>query len=247
MWTPVRRKSVSDEVFDQLKERIVRGEVEPGAALPSERTLAEMLGVNRGALREALKRLEQARLVSIQHGGTTRVENFMETGGLDLLGGSALHHRRGLDTGVARSVIEMRSVLAPDIARLAALRADASAKAELKAIAADMRASAGKTRDLQLLAMQFWGTAVSAGGNVAYRLAYNTLHRTYEKIFDLLTDVLATELEDVDAYAAIAAAVDKGDTSEAERRARALIDKGADGIKQLLEALSAHETKEEGK
>jgi DNA-binding FadR family transcriptional regulator len=238
VFTPVRRRSVSDEVFDQLKERIVRGEVLPGAALPPERTLAEMLGVNRGALREALKRLEQARLVSIQHGGTTRVANFMETAGLDLLAEMLFAEGGGLDVGVARSIMEMRSAIAPDIARLAALRGSDEARAAIVEVTDEMEAYAGDTRGLQLLAMQFWATAVAASGNVAYKLAYNTLRRTYEKIFDLLTDVFATEVEDIEAHAAIAHAIRRRDTREAERRTQALIQKGADRIDALLNALS---------
>ena len=42
--------------------RILEGKLEAGSALPSERFLAEEFGVNRHAVREALKRLEQAGL-----------------------------------------------------------------------------------------------------------------------------------------------------------------------------------------
>ena len=85
MFKPVEKKSLADAVFEQLREEIVTGRMEPGEALPAERMLSDMLGVNRGAVREALKRLEQARLVTIQQGGSTRVLDFKETAGTDLL------------------------------------------------------------------------------------------------------------------------------------------------------------------
>src|SRR5688572_32426933 len=95
---PIQRRSLSDEVFEQLKNQILQGAFGVGTPLPSERKLCEMLGVNRGALREALKRLEQARLVSIQHGGTTKVANFMKTAGLDLLSTLLFKEEGKIDT-----------------------------------------------------------------------------------------------------------------------------------------------------
>ena len=53
--------------------------------MPSERTLAEELGVNRHAVREALKRLQQAGLIRIAQGGATRVLDWRQSGGLEVL------------------------------------------------------------------------------------------------------------------------------------------------------------------
>ena len=61
MFKPIERKSLADSVYEQLRDAIVGGEFPAGSSLPSERQLREQLGVNRGALREALKRLEEAR------------------------------------------------------------------------------------------------------------------------------------------------------------------------------------------
>ncbi|MFY0537298.1 GntR family transcriptional regulator [Nannocystis pusilla] len=45
---PVARKSLSDAVFEQLSQEIVHGRMRPGAPLPSERALCDVLRVNRG-------------------------------------------------------------------------------------------------------------------------------------------------------------------------------------------------------
>lgn len=238
MLDPVRRRSLSDAVFEQLRDRIVGGEMRPGSALPSERSLCEMLGVNRGALREALKRLEQAKLVSIHHGGATKVADFVRTGGLDLLTELLFNRAGGVDTRVARSVIEMRSALAPDIARRAAQRAPAEVKDRLLATVSQMEAAGGDLPSLQRLAMTFWDGAVEGSDNLAYRLAFNTLSRSYEKLFDLLTRILAAELEDVSAYQRIAAAIRDADADAAEAEARALTRKGEAGLLDALRLLS---------
>ena len=66
---PVTRRSVPDEVFDQVLAEVVDGGIEAGEALPSERALAEVLGVSRPAVREALQRMAQTRLVEVRQGG----------------------------------------------------------------------------------------------------------------------------------------------------------------------------------
>src|SRR3989337_1285403 len=104
---PVTRRSVSDQVFDQVLDEVVDGSLAAGEQLPSERQLAEVLGVSRPAVREALQRMAQTRLVEVRHGGATTVRDFRRAAGLDLL--PRLLVRRGaLDLGVARSVLEAR-------------------------------------------------------------------------------------------------------------------------------------------
>jgi GntR family transcriptional repressor for pyruvate dehydrogenase complex len=56
----IQKTSISEQVFVQLRERILKKVLPVGADLPSERELSETLGVNRGAVREAIKRLQQA-------------------------------------------------------------------------------------------------------------------------------------------------------------------------------------------
>src|SRR5512139_4292250 len=96
---PVARRLVPDEVFDQILSDVVDGELAPGEALPSERRLAEVLGVSRPAVREALQRMAQTRLVEVRHGGSTTVRDFRRHAGLDLLP-RLLVRRGGLDAAV---------------------------------------------------------------------------------------------------------------------------------------------------
>lgn len=67
---PVKKRRLSDDVAGQVRARIVSGELRPGDKLPSERELADQFAVSRGAVREALRTLELAGVVNIQHGVT---------------------------------------------------------------------------------------------------------------------------------------------------------------------------------
>lgn len=118
---PVTRRSVPEEVFEQIATDVLTGEMPPGEALPSERRLAELLGVSRPAVREALKRLSAAGLVEVRQGDVTTVRDFRRHAGLDLL--PRLLFRNGeLDISVVRSILEARLRNFPKVAELAAER-----------------------------------------------------------------------------------------------------------------------------
>ena len=234
---PIVRRSVADEVFDQLSGEIVRGELGPGTALPSERRLCEIFGVNRGAVREALQRLAQAGLIAVRHGGATRVLDFRQDGGLDLLA-RLLYRRDGsVDLGVARSALEMRESLAPEIARRCALRATPELVAELEEVAAGIGADT-ELPALQELDLRFWDVLVRGSANIAYRLAYNTLRRAYDPIRGLLAAVMADELRDQAGHARVVEAVRGGDGEAARDAAAALV---AHGNRRMLTALESWE------
>ena len=231
---PIQKQSVSDAVFDQLRDRILHGDLVAGERLPAERILCEALGVNRSAVREALKRLEQARLVSVRHGGSSRVLDYRAAAGLDLLPDLLITATGGVDVDVVRSVVEMRSAIAPDIARLASARGEAGVANRLDAIVASMSADADRLDRLQDLAAEFWSELVAASDNVAYRLAYNSLRETYDRSRALLAEPLRAELSATDRYAALAAAVRAHDDDSAESLARELVHRGEAGIKSAL-------------
>src|SRR5882757_6772266 len=118
---PVNRRSVPEDVFEQIVAEVLSGDMAPGAALPSERRLAEVLGVSRPAVREAIKRLTEAGLVEVRQGDATTVRDFRRHAGLDLL--PRLLIRAGeIDVAVVRSILETRMHNGPKVAELAARR-----------------------------------------------------------------------------------------------------------------------------
>ena len=57
MFDKVVKSTVPGQVIEQIKELLVKGELKRGDRLPPERQLADMLGVSRPSLREALRAL----------------------------------------------------------------------------------------------------------------------------------------------------------------------------------------------
>src|SRR3546814_7247084 len=168
MFQVISKRSVSDEVFDQLCNRIVSRELKAGEDLPSERLLSEMLGVSRNAVREAIKRLQQARLVEVKHGGTTTVLDYRIEAGADLLP-SLLFNREGqIQVDVARSIVRMRQVLSQEIAADAAVHGEGAKAARLDTIVDGMIVAVAPA-ELQRLAFHFWAVLVYGSGTIAYR------------------------------------------------------------------------------
>ncbi len=63
------RQTLSEQVFNELKEAIIAGDILQGAKI-TEDELAKKYGISRGPLREALRRLESIRLlVRVPHAG----------------------------------------------------------------------------------------------------------------------------------------------------------------------------------
>ena len=73
-----------EEIADELTEEILRGQYRVGERLPSERDLSARFEANRGAVREAIKKLEQLRLADVQPGGARVLP--VEESSLDVLG-----------------------------------------------------------------------------------------------------------------------------------------------------------------
>jgi len=215
---PVARRLVPDEVFDQILSEVVDGEIGPGESLPSERRLAEVLGVSRPAVREALQRMAQARLVEVRHGGATTVREFRRSAGLDLLP-RLLVRNDELDVSVARSILEARLAIAPEVAALAAERGGEELHRALDEAITTLEADADPVAR-QRAALTFWDHVVDGADSVVFRLMFNSLRAAYEPALDALAVLMEAEVSQVDAYRKVRAAVVAHD-AEAARAATA--------------------------
>ena len=203
---PAPRTPLSASIFVRLRDGILGGRPAAGEPLPSERVLAEELGCNRHAVREAVKRLQQAGLVAVSHGGATRVLDWRATGGLDLLAQLPLSAPGAApDPALLRSILELRLCVGVDAARRCAERAPAEVVAALHA-AAEAQAGAGP-ETAPLLYARLWNHVIDGAGNIAYRLAYNSLLAGLDPDSDASRALFTAEACDDDAVAALVAAI----------------------------------------
>ena len=232
---PVNRRSVPEDVFEQIVTEVLSGEMQPGQTLPSERRLAEVLGVSRPAVREALKRLTAAGLVEVRHGDSTTVRDYRRHAGLDLL--PRLLMRSGdLDVTVVRSILETRLHNGPKVAELAAQRCGPEL-AGLLDDALQRLADEDDPVEQQRHALTFWDHVVDGADSIAFRLMYNTLRATYEPALPALATVMAGEVGDPAAYRVLAHAICAGDPAGARQAARDLLEPATAALLTAIETL----------
>jgi DNA-binding FadR family transcriptional regulator len=222
---PVRNLSLADQVFQQLASAIVSSHYLPGQALPAERKLVETFQVNRHVVREALKRLEQIGMVRITQGGGTRVLDFKRHAGLDLLALMADYSTADSDAMVIwLAVHEMRAVIAADAARLCAIRATPELKRELGEISQKMLAI-GDGPEIFTLELHFWDRVIEGSGNIAYRLAFNSLIQgTHAPSVKEIAGIWAVfEAKQSGFHADLVQAIQEGQSERAETSARTVV------------------------
>jgi len=218
---PVARRSVPDEVFDQILSDVVSGEFAPGQSLPSERKLAEVLGVSRPAVREALQRVAQAGLVEVRQGDATTVRDYRRHASLDLLP-RLLLPRGELDPSVARSILEARLLIGPKVAALAAERAGAGIGTHLRESVAALEADADPVTR-QRHALVFWDHVVDGADSIVFRLMFNSLRAAYEPALGALAILMEAEVSRIEVYRTLADAIVGGDPEDARRAAQDLL------------------------
>ena len=216
------KRSLSEDVFEQLLGEIASGRFAPGSAIPSERELTSVFAVNRHVVREAIKRLEQVGLLMGAQGGPTKVLDYRRTAGLDVLALLAEHARPGAETlPLLAAALEMRAGIGADVARLCAERDGERAGADLLALAERLVHVSGDA--LLELDQRFWQRILDGAGNLAYQLAFNSLIRVVHARRDLSVSWVEGELRRSGHRRPIAAAIAAGDPQAAAQEARAAL------------------------
>ncbi|MCW0208380.1 transcriptional regulator GlcC [Achromobacter veterisilvae] len=114
--TEEKPRQVADEVAERIERLILDGVLKAGQALPSERRLTEKLGVSRTALREGLKLLRAREIIHTSQGKGSFVAQISK------VDAGPLMHLFNSQPRTLYDLLEVRSLLEAESARLAAIR-----------------------------------------------------------------------------------------------------------------------------
>jgi DNA-binding FadR family transcriptional regulator len=170
----IRRPRIHEQVIDILLRRMVRGEYPVGGKLPTERAMAAEFGVNRATVREALRYLENLELIKVRQGDGARVKDYRESGNLETAK-ALLRVDAAMQREVFTAILEVRRMVCPEIAYVAALRRKDDHLALLRRVACEAPELSITERDKQV--HRHIGRA---SGNLIYALNTNF----YEEFFD---------------------------------------------------------------
>ena len=167
-----------ESIVQQLDVLIRQGELEHGARLPSERAMAEQFKVSRSSVREAIRSLELQGLVVTKRGSGTFINTQDLESVVALLASTLSSGPGAMDT--LDDIFEMRHVLEPEIAAMAALRASPEEIARLSEILEEQERQIAKGE-----------TGVDADTAYHFALATATHNAALVKVVSAVEDILS--------------------------------------------------------
>jgi GntR family transcriptional repressor for pyruvate dehydrogenase complex len=219
-------RPTADQAHARLVSDILRGTYPPRTVLPPERDLAELLGMSKAAVRDAIKRLEAMHMVRVTHDMGTEVLDYQQTCGIDLL--EAMSHHILDFAALAQhwlSVLEMRAALSADIARLCALRASPELRRKIVQLREHMLITTDENA-LYALSGGLWDCLITGSGNLAYRLSLNSMLRSMQSNPAMAMQWCVAEMRLTNFHEALIKAIASGDADAAEADVRTMMRNG---------------------
>lgn len=125
----IKRHSISDQVFEQLKEQLLKNEWKMGEKIPSENELAASFGVSRITVRHALQKLTALGLIETKLGEGSFVKDVTPGISMNQLIPTAYINENSL-----HEILEFRRVMEGKVAELAAIKATPEDIKELEGV-----------------------------------------------------------------------------------------------------------------
>lgn len=171
MSTPNRQKRTYEEITSRLQTLVENDGLKPGDRLPPERQLAIMFGVSRNSVREAIKSLEQHGMLVSKPGAGT----FIAANGKGNLA-SALEDAFARERHRLNDIFELRLLLEPQIAHLAAQRISLSELEELRKLIEEYEKNLQDGLPVFFLDQAFHDAIAAATGNQSLMLLMEQMH-----------------------------------------------------------------------
>jgi len=228
METPISGVSLSRYATEKIIEYIGSKGLHGGDKLPNEAELCSIIGVSRGTLREAIKILNTDNVVTIQRGvGTFVAENPGVSD--DPFGFRFISDKQQL----ALDLIQIREILEPSLAELAARNGTEEEGEALQAIEHNLERCFNAKEDTVPLDIEFHSLIVRMSHNHVAELIYPILARTIPEITTFTKKALLSDsMED---HRKITLAIRKGDPEEASSCMRRHLERNKDYVLQCLE------------
>lgn len=182
----IHRESLRDRVAELVKQAIADGLYPSGSRLPSEERLAQQLGVGRSSVREAIEHLVALGLVVRLPGRgvfVARPQDFAEKA-MDNLVPALL-----LNPASMEWLLEVRQVVEPKVAALAAVRASEQDIAELALLVRDLEAQRYEPTRYARTDLQFHRRIAEASGNPLFPRILKTVHSLFVQELEMTVKV----------------------------------------------------------
>lgn len=175
-----KKEKVSQIISNELMKMIETEKYPPGSKLPTENELAAQFGVSRAPIREALSVLKAAGLVTSRQGGGNYVAEFT---------GNVLIERIQVESHDAETIMhlfEMRKILEPEAASMAALKRTPEQLEQMKYHLKQLQMESNSGGEGEVKAdIEFHRSIIMAAQNPILIQVLESLRSTYEKVLAL--------------------------------------------------------------
>ncbi len=234
---------LSERVAEHLGRRIVAGRPAPGAALPSEFELCASLGVSRPALREGLRLLAAKGLIVTRRKLGTMVRPQADWNMLDAAV-LTWHLAAAPTDAFVTGLFELRRIVEPPVAALAAGRATAPDIATLAAALDDMALCATTAHDPVAADLRFHEAVLASAGNPFLASFGAAIESALSASFRLSWDPAARATDrSLAQHEAVLDAIRARSPEQAHAAMTALLDSAADDVRRSLAARRQRENK----
>jgi GntR family galactonate operon transcriptional repressor len=233
-----RRKNFHDQVVDELGRQIGSGLLAPGAPILTEPLLAEQLGVSRIVVREAIKALAAKGMVSVRPRTGTRV---LPRERWNLLDPQVLewHSGQGLDSSFVADLMELRRIVEPPAARLAAERAEASDLAAVAEAFREMEAAVAGRGDYVTADLKFHGAILAACHNQFIQQMQGALSQILKTSFVISSRAPNANALSLPLHKKLLRAIERRDGNATAAAAEALIDRAGENLQAAIAEMPA--------
>jgi GntR family transcriptional regulator, transcriptional repressor for pyruvate dehydrogenase complex len=235
---PLRINNLADTIFDDLRAKILRGQLQPGEKLTGERELAAEYGTNRNTLREAVRKLEQSRMVTVRHGRGVIVRDYRKTGTLELLSPYLNSSPSAAEAAkLVSDILEPRVLLLEHATRVAARFATPEDIQRLRELSV-LLIAAFESRDAIVVAQgsQRWLDAlVDTTHSVAIRWIANPFMEALRQTLERVPMLWILEPSYPDHLREVVEAIDKGDEVRAGESTRRYYQRVDEHLVKLLQ------------
>jgi len=185
---PTSIRTLSKEVSNKLTKQIINGVYPAGAKLPTEREMAVAFGVARHVVREALKRVETLRLIKIRQGSGAVVQDFLSSGGIELVDLLLVKEDGKVDRDLLNDIIEFHEVTCVYAVKLAAERITTAELQELEKLIAEYAKHVRDPEMRSVITLKISELIVKACRNKYIKLLFNSVTRTtviFSHVFEI--------------------------------------------------------------
>jgi DNA-binding FadR family transcriptional regulator len=213
-WARFPRLRVHEHVLMQIEERMIDGRLQAGDRLPGERQLAEMLGVSRASVREALRVLEAMGILAAQTGSGPEAGSVVASNAANAMT-TLLRMHIALANFSMRDVVDTRVLLEGWAAAHVAKRANSAELAKLRKLVGEMRREDLDPPSFNALDTDFHVAIAQASGNrlVAHFMEAirHAVHQRMVTAFDGIADWRSEAVRLTDEHEQLVALLEAGD------------------------------------